>query len=223
MVAVLADGDVDREGDRVAPAWGQLVRSKRRLDAATAAARVLLALVALDHEPQRDGVDLVALLVLALHLVEAAAAVGARLVRVVELVLDLDDRQLRLLRGTVSGPLLPLAVTLAMVVAVGARATRLRVRGALLRGGSEHLLGQLRQVPLQRGKAHLLEGRVTLGLGQLRDQLLDLFRERVDVLRLKLDHLVQDLGVLLLIEPRHARDDEDARSSRQAVSPMNRV
>src|SRR6185312_2636882 len=106
MVAVLADGDVDREAHRVAPAGGELVRSERRLDATTAAARVLLALVALDDEPQWQDVDLVALLVLALHLVQAAAAVGARLVGVVERVLDLDDRQLRLLRGTVPRSLL---------------------------------------------------------------------------------------------------------------------
>jgi hypothetical protein len=119
--------------------------------------------------------------------------------------------------------LLLLAVVLGLVVALGARARRLRVGGALLGAGPEHLLGELRQVPLQRREAHLLEGGVALGLGQLREQLLDLLGERAVVILEQLDRLVQDLGILLLGEPRHARDNGVVAILTSSREPMNRI
>src|SRR6202034_2204943 len=120
---------VDREVDRVARAGAELVGSDRRLDVPATVAGVLLPEVSLAHEAQRDDVDLLVLLVLAFHLLETSAALGARLVCLVELVLHVDDRPLRLLLGAVAALLLLLV--LALVVALGARAGLLFV-GALL-------------------------------------------------------------------------------------------
>ena len=99
---------------------------------------------------------------------------GHTCVGVVEPVHDLDDGQLRLLRGTVPGRFF--FFVLVLVVALSVCAGGLCVGGALLGAGPEHLLGQLRQLPLQRREAQLLEGGVALRQGQLRDQLLELLR-----------------------------------------------
>src|SRR6185437_733378 len=99
---VLVDGEGDGEGHRVAAALDQAPRGRRRLDAAPAAAAVLLTLVALDDVAPLDDLDLVALLELPLPLFEVAAARGAGLVRVVEIVDDLIDLELGLLARAVT-------------------------------------------------------------------------------------------------------------------------
>jgi hypothetical protein len=119
--------------------------------------------------------------------------------------------------------LLLLALVLTLVVVLGVCAGGLRIRGALLGAGPEQLLRQLRQLPLQLREAELLEGGVALRQGQLRHQLLDLLGERAVVILEQLDRLMQDLGILLLGEPRHARDDGVVASPSSSRGPTNRM
>ncbi len=100
--------------------------------AVSIAAAVLLALVAHDAEGPLHHVDLIGLLELAGHWLEGAATRGTCLVRLVELVDDLDDgKRLLLARSVTWARLLPLVrlllgarYTLGRIPEQGLRATR---------------------------------------------------------------------------------------------------
>jgi hypothetical protein len=128
------------------------------------------------HEAQRHDVDLVVLLVLALHLRERATARGAHLVRLVEVVLDVDPRQLRLRGGTVPTlrllvlvllRLLALATRRRGLLALATRRRGLLARDALLRAGAEQLLGQLGDLLLECFDAKLPRDWLTFELRKL--------------------------------------------------------
>ncbi len=144
VIRELRDRHVHGEVDRVAATRHELVGTERRLDPGPAAAAVLLALVADDAEGPLDYVDLVRLLELARHRLEIAPARAARLVGLIELVDDLDDRERLLLAGTVTG--LRLLRLLGLRVAV--RSSLGRVAEERL-GAARELLLEMRDLELE--------------------------------------------------------------------------
>jgi len=94
---------VDGKTNRVAAAVDQLVGPEGGLDARSARAAVLLPAMPLEHEATWDDVHFDVLFELPLHLLECAAALGADLVGVVEIVQDRDGQELGLLGRTVPG------------------------------------------------------------------------------------------------------------------------
>src|SRR5690606_32778214 len=100
VVEVLVGGDLDAEAERVAAARRRAVWPRCGLDAAAAAADVLLLLHLDDAVAHVDHVDHLRGLELPLHRKKLAAAARARAIGVVELEDLLDDRQLRLRRRT---------------------------------------------------------------------------------------------------------------------------
>ena len=103
VVEVLVDGDLDREAQRVATAGRGALRARRGLDAAAAAADVLLLLDSNQSVADLDDVDHLRGLELARHRLEPAAAAGTDSVRLIELERLLDDGQLRLRRRARTG------------------------------------------------------------------------------------------------------------------------
>jgi hypothetical protein len=195
MVEVLGHGDAHREVERVAAAGHELGGAERGLDAAAAAAGVLLALVADHPVAGRDDVDLAALLVLALPRAQRAAAGRAGLVGGVERVDDLDDRQ---------GGLGPRPMT-AACGSGSRRLLRVGVRGrgfgsgSLLRGAAEEPLVGLGELLLQAHQLELERSRRILPAqqGQLRHELADAALELLVLLLLEPRHLAQHLGTAL--------------------------
>src|SRR6266568_7287943 len=102
MIDVLPGGHLDGEVHRVASAWEELHRARRRLDAAVALAAVLLPLLLRHHEAPLDDGDLLRLLELAGEGSEGLAALRAPQVGVVESEELLHHRQRRLLARTVA-------------------------------------------------------------------------------------------------------------------------
>jgi hypothetical protein len=103
MVGVLADRDRDGEVGRIAPTGDELVRPECGVDALAAPATVLLPLVANDAIAPLDDVDLVGLLELSRPHLQPPTALGADLVGFVEEVDGLDNRELGLVAGAVTG------------------------------------------------------------------------------------------------------------------------
>ena len=96
VIEILVNRDLDREVERVATTRRRALGARRRLDAATALACVLLLFDLHDAIADFDHVDHLGRLELALHRREIAAAGRARHVRCVELEDLLHQRELRL-------------------------------------------------------------------------------------------------------------------------------
>ncbi len=98
VIEVFVERDFDRERERVATAEDGTLGGRRRLDAAAAAARVLLLLDLDDAVAHLDDVDHLGFLELPCHRRKAAAAARTHAIGLVELEHPLLEWQARLLR-----------------------------------------------------------------------------------------------------------------------------
>jgi len=232
MIAILADRDLDRElrGVALAPPIGaarEAQRPGRGVHAPVARASILLALVGDEHELPLDDGDLFRVLRLPGHRPEHAAALRARLIRVVEHVHHLDAGQLGLGLGAVPAP--------------GRRRRgrgRLRRTRALLRGGPEERPLSLREQLLQERQLALgRRGVVAAEAGELVGEGLDL-RVECFVLALEEDRdLTEHVSIADRIEAQHTRTTssrwargkifshffDDKRRGRQREAPDQRA
>jgi hypothetical protein len=102
MIGVLRDGDRHGKVHGIPPAGDELGRPQCRLDAVATPAPILLPLVPDDSEGAFHDVDLVGLLELSPPLPQFPAALGTELIRLIERMHDVDDRQPGLCRRAVA-------------------------------------------------------------------------------------------------------------------------
>ena len=196
VIGVLRDCHRDGEVHGVAAPGEELRRAERRLDARATPTRVLLALVAHDPEGALDDVDLLGLLVLAGHLAQPAAALGARPVGLIERVDDLDLGELALRARAMAGVRRPLGGARRAVVAVRAL---LGGRAEERPGARLELLPNRRQLELESGDRVPAPGARQL-LGERGQPLV----EAIELGALQEGHLPEALNVGLGLDPDHA-------------------
>ncbi len=102
MVRILGDGHRDCEVHGIPPARDELRRAEGRLNARATPAAVLLPFMADQPKGSLDDVDLLGGLELIRPLTKLSPALGADLVRLIESMNHVDDRQLGLRRGAMA-------------------------------------------------------------------------------------------------------------------------
>jgi len=190
MVGVLADRDRDGEVDRIAPTGEELVWPERGVDALAALATVLLPLVANDAVAPLDDVDLVGLLELSCPHLQPPTALGADPVGFVQDVDGLDDRELGLVAGAVTG----LWLFLLLVAGI--------LRSLLRRGREKLALPRLEFFLEQRDlERELFGGLFAFQAGELGGEILEPTEETAVLILQKQCDLSQPLNVPLRVDP----------------------